>query len=77
MWGSDYTRTSALHSYWDGTHYLREITGLDGNDLAEKIYGGTLRRVFGWPEPEVPASEVGARRATPKPRVSAPRSRRC
>jgi L-fuconolactonase len=47
MWGSDYSRTSGLYSYWDGTHYLHEITGIDAADLA-LLYGGTLRRVLGW-----------------------------
>jgi L-fuconolactonase len=47
MWGSDYTRTSGLYSYWDGTHYLHEVTGIDTADLA-LLYGGTLRRVLGW-----------------------------
>lgn len=47
MWGSDYTRTAALHSYWDGTSYLREVPGLGPAELAA-IYGATLRRVFGW-----------------------------
>ncbi len=47
MWGSDYTRTSGLHSYWDGTHYLREVPGIAADDLA-LVYGGTLRRVFNW-----------------------------
>jgi predicted TIM-barrel fold metal-dependent hydrolase len=47
MWGSDYTRTSGLHSYWDGTHYLREVSGLGAGELAE-IYGATLRQVYGW-----------------------------
>jgi L-fuconolactonase len=48
MWGSDYTRTAGLHSYWDGTHYLREVPGL-GPDVLARIYGANLRRVFGWP----------------------------
>jgi predicted TIM-barrel fold metal-dependent hydrolase len=48
MWGSDYTRTAGLHSYWDGTHYLREVPGLGPDELA-KIYGSTLRRVYDWP----------------------------
>lgn len=47
MWGSDYTRTAALHSYWDGTNYLREVPGLGPAELAA-IYGANLRRVFGW-----------------------------
>ena len=48
MWGSDYTRTAGLHSYWDGTHYLREVPGLGPAELTA-IYGATLRRVYGWP----------------------------
>jgi hypothetical protein len=48
MWGSDYTRTAGLHSYWDGTHYLHEVDGLDAAAL-EQVYGATLRRVYGWP----------------------------
>jgi predicted TIM-barrel fold metal-dependent hydrolase len=48
MWGSDYTRTAGLHSYWDGTHYLSEVSGLAAPDLA-KIYGATLRQVYSWP----------------------------
>jgi L-fuconolactonase len=47
MWGSDYTRCSGLHSYWDGTHYLSEVDGLSADDLT-KIYGATLRRVYKW-----------------------------
>jgi L-fuconolactonase len=47
MWGSDYTRTAGLHSYWDGTRYLREVPGLTESELT-KIYGSTLRRVFNW-----------------------------
>jgi predicted TIM-barrel fold metal-dependent hydrolase len=49
MWGSDYTRTAGLHSYWDGTHYLAEVPGLTPEDLT-KIYGATLRRVYNWPK---------------------------
>jgi L-fuconolactonase len=47
MWGSDYTRTAGLHSYWDATRYLREVPGLAESEL-RKIYGATLRRVFNW-----------------------------
>jgi predicted TIM-barrel fold metal-dependent hydrolase len=47
MWGSDYTRTAGLHSYWEGTHYLREVSSLSDDDRA-RIYGTTLRRVFDW-----------------------------
>jgi L-fuconolactonase len=49
MWGSDYTRCSALHSYWDGTHYLAEVDGLTQEDLT-KIYGANLRRIYRWDE---------------------------
>jgi L-fuconolactonase len=48
MWGSDYTRTAGLHSYWDGVHYLHKVSGLSAGDLTE-IYGATLRRVYNWP----------------------------
>jgi predicted TIM-barrel fold metal-dependent hydrolase len=48
MWGSDYTRTAGLHSYSDGTHYLKEVSGLGTEDLT-RIYGATLREVFNWP----------------------------
>jgi L-fuconolactonase len=61
MWGSDYTRTSGLYSYWDGTHYLHEITGIDAADLA-LLYGGTLRRVFGWPSSTLAPTEDRDRR---------------
>lgn len=47
MWGSDYTRCAGLHSYWDGTHYLREVPGLSEEDLTG-VYGATLRRVYRW-----------------------------
>jgi predicted TIM-barrel fold metal-dependent hydrolase len=49
MWGSDYTRTAGLHSYWDGTHYLKEVSGLSRDELV-KVYGATVRRVFNWPD---------------------------
>jgi L-fuconolactonase len=48
MWGSDYTRTSGLHSYWDGTNYLREVGGYGPAELSN-IYGATLRHVYNWP----------------------------
>jgi L-fuconolactonase len=50
MWGSDFTRTSGLVSYWDGTHYLSELTGL-GTEELRRIYGGTLRAILGWDPP--------------------------
>jgi L-fuconolactonase len=49
FWGSDYTRTAGLHSYWDATHYLKEVAGLGREELV-KIYGGNVRRVFDWPD---------------------------
>jgi L-fuconolactonase len=48
-WGSDFTRTSALHSYWDGANYLREVPGMSADDLAA-IYGRTLRQALNWHE---------------------------
>lgn len=50
LWGSDYTRTNGLHSYWEGTHYLAQLPFLDDHALAA-IYGGNLRRVVGWTDP--------------------------
>lgn len=47
MWGSDYTRTNALYSYWDEVHYLPHINGLDADTLT-KLYGQTLRKIFRW-----------------------------
>lgn len=47
MWGTDFTRVSGLHSYWDGTHYLSEIDGLASEEL-ELLYGQTLRARMGW-----------------------------
>ncbi|GAA0965666.1 amidohydrolase family protein [Acrocarpospora macrocephala] len=47
MWGSDFTRTNGLHSYWEGTHYLSHIPGLD-TDALSLLYGGTLRSLLGW-----------------------------
>jgi L-fuconolactonase len=49
MWGSDYTRTAGLHSYWEATHYLRDLPALTEAERT-KIYGATLRRVFNWPD---------------------------
>ncbi|MCW2528080.1 MAG: hypothetical protein JWM76_2940 [Pseudonocardiales bacterium] len=49
MWGTDYTRCSALHSYWDATHYLAEVVGLSPDELIN-IYGASLRQVYRWDE---------------------------
>jgi L-fuconolactonase len=46
-WGSDITRTGALHTYAESVHYLREIDGLSGPDL-ELMYGQALRRILRW-----------------------------
>jgi len=46
-WGSDYSRTAALHSYWDATHYLAEIPGLS-HDQLEMLYAGSLMLRTGW-----------------------------
>jgi L-fuconolactonase len=50
MWGSDFTRTSGLLSYWDGTHYLSECDELGSAEL-EWIYGRTLRKALQWDPP--------------------------
>jgi L-fuconolactonase len=46
-WGSDYTRTAGLHSYWEGAHYLGEIPGL-ADEERQLLYGGTLIKRTGW-----------------------------
>jgi L-fuconolactonase len=53
-WGSDFSRTNALHSYWDGRHYLSELPGLSTEQLA-LMYGRTLINRTGWD----PASTIG------------------
>lgn len=47
MWGSDCQRTQTLHSYEEGAGYLSEIDGLDA-ETTRKLYGETLRSVYGW-----------------------------
>jgi L-fuconolactonase len=47
MWGSDFTRTSGLVSYWDGVHYLAHMDQFTSADL-DAIYGQTLRDCFRW-----------------------------
>jgi predicted TIM-barrel fold metal-dependent hydrolase len=73
MWGSDFTRTSGLHSYFDGTHYLAEIDGLSPAELAQ-LYGQNVRRIMKWdasphaiPLPPVPRRESGE--VTPPPQA--------
>jgi L-fuconolactonase len=46
-WGSDYTRTAGLCSYWEGTHYLGEIPELS-QDQRDLLYAGTLQQRTGW-----------------------------
>jgi predicted TIM-barrel fold metal-dependent hydrolase len=47
LWGSDATRTAALHSYADAVAFIRDSPYLDGASKAQ-ILGGALRRIFGW-----------------------------
>jgi L-fuconolactonase len=47
MWGSDVTRTGSLATYWQHTHYLREIDGI-GEDELTLMYGQNLRRILKW-----------------------------
>lgn len=54
-WGSDYSRTAALHSYHDGRYYLAEIPGL-GQEQLGLIYGEALANQLDW-HPSVPESE--------------------
>jgi len=46
-WGSDYTRTAGLCSYWEGTHYLAEIPDFS-EEQRTLLYGGTLAMRTGW-----------------------------
>lgn len=46
-WGTDYTRTAGLLSYWQGTHYLAEIPSLSEEQLT-LIYGHTLMTRTRW-----------------------------
>jgi L-fuconolactonase len=46
-WGSDYTRTAGLHSYWEGVHYLGEIPGL-AEEERQLLYAGTVIQRTGW-----------------------------
>jgi predicted TIM-barrel fold metal-dependent hydrolase len=47
MWGSDHTRTEALHTYEEAVAYLRDTAELSASDK-ELILGATLRRLFRW-----------------------------
>lgn len=46
-WGSDYTRTSGLHSYHDAARYLGEIGGISDGELC-LIMGGTIAERLNW-----------------------------
>jgi predicted TIM-barrel fold metal-dependent hydrolase len=46
-WGSDYTRTAGLCSYWEGRHYLAEIPDFSEEQRA-LLYGETLIQRTGW-----------------------------
>ena len=60
-WGSDFTRTGGLFSYWDGTHYLAQMPGVSPDDLAW-LYGKALRKALNWPSnPHVRSGPVNDR----------------
>lgn len=46
-WGSDFTRTAGLHSYWEGRYYLTEMPGF-GDEQRTLLYGETLMLRTGW-----------------------------
>lgn len=48
MWGSDHTRTAALHTFEEAVGYVRDSGELSASDKAQ-VLGGTLRGVFDWP----------------------------
>lgn len=47
MWGTDWTRATALVSYADAVAAFRETDRLSAGDRAT-LMGGTVTRVFGW-----------------------------
>ncbi len=49
-WGSDYSRTAALHSYHDGRYYLTEVPGLSHEQL-DLLYGVALANQLDWHPP--------------------------
>lgn len=59
MWGSDYNRTSSLHSYREATAYLAEVDTID-EAAKQTLYGGTVRTVYGWPPPADDGHEATA-----------------
>lgn len=46
-WGSDYTRTAPLFSYWDSVNYLKEIPAFSEEQL-ELLYGESLLQRMNW-----------------------------
>jgi L-fuconolactonase len=47
MWGTDWTRATALLTYAQGVETFRATTRLSAGDKA-KLMGGTLEQVYGW-----------------------------
>jgi predicted TIM-barrel fold metal-dependent hydrolase len=47
MWGTDWTRATALLTYKEGVAAFRVTNRLSDNDRA-KLMGGTLERVYKW-----------------------------
>jgi L-fuconolactonase len=66
MWGSDYNRTSSLHTYSEAVRYLAEADVFDDATKAT-LYAGTARRVYGWPSSSV---ESGPLATSAKERTS-------
>jgi predicted TIM-barrel fold metal-dependent hydrolase len=49
MWGSDWTRAAPLLGYDAGLRYFTESDAL-GDPEKQLVLGGTLRRIFDWPQ---------------------------
>jgi L-fuconolactonase len=56
MWGSDYNRTSGMHTYREARSYLAEIDLFD-DATKEALYGQTLCEAYGW-TPAIVASHT-------------------
>ena len=54
MWGTDYNRTSLLHTYQEAVDYLKEIDSLD-DATRETLYSRSVRLVFDWPPERQPS----------------------
>ena len=50
MWGSDYNRTSRLHSYREAVAYLGEMDRFD-EATRRGLYAESARMVYAWPRP--------------------------